>query len=141
MVRLIVSINRSLSLLEAEENVHLAIRYRRHGVVGIGKTLFLRISVFLFSSVFINIYNCKCILKWLSPLKTIAISDLSGNPEKGSFDAFKQLLELAREEGMKITVHTGEVPNSQGEISITPTRNNNWEEREDLKYKPYPMFS
>ncbi|GMH85300.1 hypothetical protein TL16_g10186 [Triparma laevis f. inornata] len=76
--RLIVSVDRSKSLREAEENVDLAVE------------------------------------GFLSPTnKYIVGVDLGGNPSSGNFKSFIPVLNKARENGLKVTVHCGEVENEE----------------------------
>ncbi|CAN0351067.1 unnamed protein product, partial [Pylaiella littoralis] len=48
--------------------------------------------------------------------------DFSGNPTKGSFEAFRPAFELARSSGLKVTVHCGEVSDDADVLSVIAFR-------------------
>lgn len=82
--RLIIAIDRSLSIEEACENVDLAISLYKKGKESDG-----------------DLYT-----------KRIVGMDLGGNPTRGDFSTFRPHLERARRAGLRITLHCGEVASS-----------------------------
>lgn len=83
--RLLLSIDRSASVAEAEFTVDLAIELSSQGRPGHG----LVVGV-----------------------------DLSGNPTKGAAEAFLPALRRARQHGLKLSIHCGEVCNDQDTTAI-----------------------
>ncbi|CAD6996174.1 adenosine deaminase-like protein isoform X2 [Ceratitis capitata] len=75
LVTLLISIDRSQSVAEAEETINIIPKFRSR-------------------------YN-----------NIIAGIDFSGNPNKGNFSDFKPVLEKAREDNLKLSVHCAEIHN------------------------------
>lgn len=94
VVRLLVSVNRALSLSEAEENVSLALECARRFDGPFGDTVRNDVG---------EVIGCEPIVVGV---------ELSGDPTKGDARSFLPQLQRARESGLKISIHLAEVENN-----------------------------
>lgn len=94
--RFIVSVDRSQSLLDATENIELAIRLKQQQQQ---HPLHQDDSDEKHSN---NVYN-----------NYVVGVDLGGNPTKNDFRDFEALFDQARAAGLKATIHTAEIPCSK----------------------------
>jgi adenosine deaminase len=89
-VRFIVSVDRSLSLVEAQENIELAVSFSEQTSNGTKPAGGLVVAV-----------------------------DLGGNPTRGLFADFVPLFQQARDSGLKITLHCGETEDPENNSALS----------------------
>ena len=100
-IRFIVSIDRSVSPKEADENVSLAIEF------------------------------------FQKPGSLVVGVDVGGNPTKNDFRDFQGALTTARNAGLKVTAHCGEVPVGESELEEHPKLRKSFQEVSAvLKFRP-----